>query len=105
SRQHARTRDRLLSHRQRREADSRASDRHHGADPEALRPIRPRDRQKGLIMATTMTTEARAVEGVVAGTRKPVPVWIWLGVVVAALLPLIGGQTGLISNFTFLQLS
>lgn len=37
--------------------------------------------------------------------RKPVSMWIWLAVVVAALLPLIGGHTGLISNFYFLQLS
>ena len=31
--------------------------------------------------------------------------WLWLAVLFLALLPFIGGKTGLISNFTFLQLS
>src|SRR4026209_106012 len=31
--------------------------------------------------------------------------WIWMGVAGLALLPLVGGKTGLISNFAFLQLS
>ncbi len=31
--------------------------------------------------------------------------WIWIGVAGLALLPLVGGKTGLISNFAFLQLS
>jgi branched-chain amino acid transport system permease protein len=31
--------------------------------------------------------------------------WIWLAVLLLALLPFVGGKTGLISNFTFLQLS
>lgn len=37
--------------------------------------------------------------------RKRIPVWIWIALAIAALLPLIGGRTGLISNFYFLQLS
>ena len=36
---------------------------------------------------------------------RSVPAWVWIGVLVAALLPIAGGKTGLISNFTFLQLS
>ncbi len=62
-------------------------------------------------MATTMTTRTPANADTtttavpLAGLRRPVPKWIWLGVIFAALLPLIGGQTGLISNFYFLQLS
>lgn len=40
-----------------------------------------------------------------AAAYAAVPKWIWLGVIIAALLPLLGGQTGLISNFYFLQLS
>ena len=40
-----------------------------------------------------------------ADARKRVPVWIWLAIGIAALLPLIGGKTGLISDFYFLQLS
>ncbi len=62
-------------------------------------------------MATTMTTD-RPADGAARGAgtappaaQAPVPKWIWVGVVVAALLPLIGGRTGLISNFYFLQLS
>lgn len=31
--------------------------------------------------------------------------WLWIAVIFLALLPIIGGKTGLISNFTFLQLS
>jgi branched-chain amino acid transport system permease protein len=31
--------------------------------------------------------------------------WIWIGLAGLALLPLVGGKTGLISNFAFLQLS
>jgi branched-chain amino acid transport system permease protein len=60
-------------------------------------------------MATTATTGAALPATLTATTRpserKPVSMWIWLAVVVAALLPLIGGSTGLISNFYFLQLS
>jgi branched-chain amino acid transport system permease protein len=53
----------------------------------------------GAAPATTMAEASRQAK------RKPVPMWIWLAVIVAALLPLIGGRTGLISNFYFLQLS
>lgn len=62
-------------------------------------------------MATTMTTDRPAENATPAAGAVPqsahaaVPKWIWLGVIVAALLPLLGGQTGLISNFYFLQLS
>ncbi|MFN3744012.1 MAG: branched-chain amino acid ABC transporter permease [Hyphomicrobiaceae bacterium] len=60
-------------------------------------------------MATTMTTGASAASGAAAAgpldTRRSIPVWVWGGLIMAALLPLIGGQTGLISNFYFLQLS
>ena len=31
--------------------------------------------------------------------------WVWIAVVVLALLPIVGGQTGLISNYSFLQLN
>jgi len=59
-------------------------------------------------MATT-TTETREVADSTAvsppGQRRAIPIWIWLGIAFAALLPLTGGQTGLISNFYFLQLS
>src|SRR4029079_12874082 len=34
-----------------------------------------------------------------------IPMWVWIGVAVAALLPIAGGKTGLISNYGFLQLS
>jgi branched-chain amino acid transport system permease protein len=55
---------------------------------------------------TTSAADARSMLDDVPGLeRKRVPFWIWIGVVVAALLPLIGGSTGLISNFYFLQLS
>jgi branched-chain amino acid transport system permease protein len=60
-------------------------------------------------MATTFTTGAQMAEQATGAarppTRRPLPIWIWLGIAVAALLPLIGGRTGLISNFYFLQLS
>jgi branched-chain amino acid transport system permease protein len=60
-------------------------------------------------MATTLVTGAQSSErGAAAApprTRRPVPIWIWLGIVAAGLLPLLGGSTGLISNFTFLQIS
>jgi branched-chain amino acid transport system permease protein len=59
-------------------------------------------------MATTMTP-GTASEGdaftAPPATRKGVPIWMWIGIAIAALLPLIGGRTGLISNFYFLQLS
>jgi branched-chain amino acid transport system permease protein len=60
-------------------------------------------------MASTATTGAAPPAAIAEMSRpverKAVPIWIWIAVVVAALLPLIGGRTGLISNFYFLQLS
>ena len=55
-------------------------------------------------MATTVTTEttAAAPGSALDLIRRR---WVWLAVIVLALLPLIGGKTGLISNYTFLQLS
>jgi branched-chain amino acid transport system permease protein len=55
-------------------------------------------------MATTVTTEttAAAPGSALDFIRRR---WVWLAVIVLALLPLIGGKTGLISNYTFLQLS
>ncbi len=55
-------------------------------------------------MATTTTAN-----GVETGRRAASVLggnWLlWLGLIVMALLPVIGGKTGLISNYTFLQLS
>jgi branched-chain amino acid transport system permease protein len=55
-------------------------------------------------MATTTTAN-----GMAAGWRKALSLggsrWLWLGLLVLALLPIIGGKTGLISNYGFLQLS
>lgn len=59
-------------------------------------------------MATTMTTGTGTADRPVSAridARRGTPLWIWLGIAFAALLPLIGGRTGLISNFYFLQLS
>ena len=60
-------------------------------------------------MASTATSGAALSPSVddiaLTDTRKRVPVWIWLAIGIAALLPLIGGKTGLISDFYFLQLS
>ena len=60
-------------------------------------------------MASTATTSVAVAPSMSDSEplfeRKPIPVWIWVAVVIAALLPLIGGHTGLISNFYFLQLS
>jgi branched-chain amino acid transport system permease protein len=54
-------------------------------------------------MATTTTT----ANGLAAARRISLGQgrWIWAVVVVLALLPIIGGKTGLISNYGFLQLS
>ena len=56
-------------------------------------------------MATTTTTAngmpATKGQSVLFGTGR----WLWLVLLVLALLPLIGGKTGLISNYGFLQLS
>jgi branched-chain amino acid transport system permease protein len=60
-------------------------------------------------MATTLTTGAQVKERTKGAsppqTRRPISMWIWLGIAAAALLPFIGGQTGLVSNFHYLQLS
>ena len=57
-------------------------------------------------MATTFSTaQAAAPDATTQETRRGIPIWMWLAIVVAALLPLIGGRTGLISDFYFLQLS
>ncbi|HWV80821.1 MAG TPA: branched-chain amino acid ABC transporter permease [Hyphomicrobiaceae bacterium] len=62
-------------------------------------------------MATTMTSDRpannaeRAAGAGLPAAQASVPKWIWLGVIIAALLPLAGGENGFISNFYFLQLS
>lgn len=56
-------------------------------------------------MATTTTANDVAEKnrsGLVAAVQGR---WLWIVLVVLALLPLIGGKTGLISNYGFLQLS
>src|SRR5215472_16315913 len=55
-------------------------------------------------MATTATTEGSIAA---EATRRPAGQrwWIWLTVAGLALLPVLGGKTGLISNYSFLQLS
>jgi hypothetical protein len=52
---------------------------------------------------TTATTEAGAADSkrVQFGRAR----WIWPVIIFLALLPVIGGKTGLISNYGFLQLS
>ena len=57
-------------------------------------------------MATTSTTR----DGITIEQRKsPLTLvreyWVWIAVVLLALLPFVGGQTGLISNYSFLQLN
>jgi len=56
-------------------------------------------------MATTTTTanDMPATKG--RSTSLGSGRWLWLALLVLALLPLIGGKTGLISNYGFLQLS
>ncbi len=53
-------------------------------------------------MAVASSTQA--MPDLASGARR-IPAWALIGVVCAALLPIVGGKTGLISNFTFLQLS
>jgi len=55
-------------------------------------------------MATTTTANGLAEKrsGLLAIVQAR---WIWIVLVILALLPLIGGKTGLISNYSFLQLS
>src|SRR5262249_17205163 len=54
-------------------------------------------------MATTATTANSPVT--TAARPAGYKWWIWLMVAVLALLPLLGGKTGLVSNYGFLQLS
>src|SRR5215510_1929476 len=54
-------------------------------------------------MATTATTANSPVTA--AARPAGYKWWIWLMVAVLALLPLLGGKTGLVSNYGFLQLS
>src|SRR5687767_1425846 len=56
-----------------------------------------------MAVTSPTATAGEAVPGTVPARR--VPMWVWIGVLVAALLPIVGGKAGLISNFTFLQLS
>ena len=51
------------------------------------------------------TTTANGIAS--AGRRTPLGLgyWLWGAVVILALLPILGGRTGLISNYGFLQLS
>jgi branched-chain amino acid transport system permease protein len=55
-------------------------------------------------MATTTTT-ANDVTAEPARSAFARSWWLWAGLAVMALLPLLGGKTGLISNYGFLQLS
>lgn len=52
-------------------------------------------------MATTTLPQGAAAES----PRSVAPLWLWPVLIVAFALPWIGGKTGLISNFTFLQIS
>lgn len=54
---------------------------------------------------TTQPTAPTVSETVLPTMRRGIPLWMWLAIIVAALLPLISGRTGLISDFYFLQLS
>ena len=53
-------------------------------------------------MATTTTANGVSVDAPRRGARRT---WLWAAIIFLALLPLIGGKTGLISNYGFLQLS
>ena len=55
-------------------------------------------------MASTTTANGMAEKraGLLATMQAR---WLWIVLVVLALLPVIGGKTGLISNYSFLQLS
>src|ERR1700741_2696613 len=55
-------------------------------------------------MATTTTT-ANGVSAEPARSAFARSWWLWAGLAGMALLPLLGGKTGLVSNFQFLQLS
>src|SRR5499426_1004799 len=54
-------------------------------------------------MAVAGSTQA--MPNLAQASRRRIPAWALIGLVCAALLPIVGGKTGLISNFTFLQLS
>jgi branched-chain amino acid transport system permease protein len=51
------------------------------------------------------TTTANGLSAAAARLRAGWSPWLWAAVAILALLPLIGGKTGLISNYGFLQLS
>jgi branched-chain amino acid transport system permease protein len=56
-------------------------------------------------MATTTTANGvveKKRNGLLAAAQAR---WLWIALAILALLPVIGGKTGLISNYTFLQLS
>ncbi|KAB2851781.1 MAG: branched-chain amino acid ABC transporter permease [Hyphomicrobiaceae bacterium] len=56
-------------------------------------------------MATTTTTTTPGAASASSRIGLGKSRWLWLAIAFLALLPVIGGKTGLISNFTFLQLS
>ena len=80
-----------------------AHHRHHRADAQAQRPVRPGHREAGVEPMATTTT-ANGLAAVRRMPRSARGCWLWPLVVVLALLPIIGGKTGLISNYGFLQL-
>src|SRR5262245_57509502 len=53
-------------------------------------------------MASTTTAAAKGHTGLPAFARNW---WLWGALILLALLPIIGGKTGLISNYSFLQLN
>ena len=54
-------------------------------------------------MATTTTANGVSAEAARRSAGRPW--WLWAALAVLALLPIVGGKTGLISNYGFLQLS
>ena len=56
-----------------------------------------------MAVTSPVATSGEAVPG--TAPVRIIPMWVWIGVAIAAVLPIAGGKTGLISNFTFLQLS
>jgi branched-chain amino acid transport system permease protein len=55
-------------------------------------------------MASTATT-ANGVAQKKSGAALSRSRWLWIGLILVALVPLAGGKLGLLSNYTFLQLS